>query len=238
MPTVTGMTKDVNCYRGVDSEFSQPASAGITVFSILLLAAILSFRVLSGLGAHNWARDFFAGPILRDVRNSAVILLVIGLLSGCWGAIQCRGDLPGAYGRIDYGRPALFAGMTLMVLMAILSMRAGALDIGAQSTAVSTTVYVEALDFAGGLLVPIGSVVALVLVPDFSIKRLCRASPVLALGCLLCIAALRLSFQIPKNCMAPRWHNEPFATPTTTVRADILLVTCYEAIKIRQSRRR
>jgi len=209
MPTVAGMTRDVNCYRDADSEFSQPAFARITAFSVLLLAAILSMRVLSGLGSHIWARDFIAGPILRDVQNSAVILLVIGFLSGCWRAIKSRCDLRTAYSQIDYGLPVLFAGMTLVVLTAILYMRAVALDLPNHALAASAAGYVAALDFAGGLLVPIGSVVALVILPDISTKRVRRAGPVLALGCLLCTAALGLSFQMPKMHGAPDGTTNP-----------------------------
>jgi hypothetical protein len=179
------MTSDGLQYREVDSEFWQPAFARITTFSVLLLAAILSIHVLTGLSSHTWARYFMVGPILHDVEASAIILLcLMGILPGCWHATRGDDSLLQAYRQLDYGRIFQLAGMTLGVLAAILSARSFAVQV------LDRPWFPTLLDFAGGLLVPLGAAIALAIFPGVFLKPGWTAFPVAAIVCIFCLATL------------------------------------------------
>ena len=181
----TSMTRDGLRYREVDSGFWQPAFARITTFSVLLLAAILSIRVFTGLSSHDWARYSMVGPILHDVEASAIILLCLtGILPGCWHATRRDDSLLETYRQLDYGRTLQLAGITLGALAAILSARAFAVQVLDRSWCLTI------LDFAGGLLVPLGAVIALAIFPDVFLKAVWTTLPVVAIVCIFCLGTL------------------------------------------------
>ena len=189
------MTREFNRNLDVDPESWQPAFTRVAVFSLLLLTAILSLRALSGLSAHNWARNVAAGPTLHDLQTAAVISLVLSALPSFWKA-RCRG-FRRAYQEIDYSRILLLLGIALGVLSAILSLRA-----------ISVAAYIPALDFVGGLLLPMASGFTLIMFPDIDRNRMRSALKLLAVCCLLVVVGLKFASQLPVVHATPKGTTE------------------------------
>jgi hypothetical protein len=172
----------------IDREDWQQTFARAAAFSLALLACIFPVRLSGAISA---------GPILSCVQNWSLAVLCSAAAIFGWGAAVRGYVFPRGFDW-NYARAtAILFGITLAALSTIVLLRSAAAETDAP--------YLRLLDMAGGLVLPMASGVALIMLPYISLRGIRRTARVLSACCLL--ASLFFTTQLL------RAHNAPKAEP-------------------------
>jgi hypothetical protein len=178
----------------------QQTFASMAVFSLLLFASTALFRYPGCLG------QFAPAPILDGLRNWAIILVTVALSLYAWRAWIRHSSWRR---RVDMRGTALLFGITLSALCAIVTVRTALSNIGLGARSLVIPHCIQALDFAGSLIVPMASTFLLIMLPHISLGTLRTAAKLLTVCCLLAIAALLFTTHATTVHAAPKAPASP-----------------------------
>jgi hypothetical protein len=207
------MSRNVCDIHETDAEDWHQTFTRMVLFSLLLLAVTTSIRTLGRSRESELVGDLMAGPILRNIRNWALIVLLVALPPFGWQAIRLRNIFGRGFTRSRPHGTFLLFGATQGALGAILILRAALLSVVSNDKA-TVALCIKALDFTGGLILPIGSSFALTMLPYVPLPGLRRIAKTLAISCLLTWMAFKVTARISAAHAVPE---RPRSSPLHTL---------------------